>query len=128
MGRRTGPTPETVALVMARQEGRCVCCGHMLTGQRGWDWGLHHRRGRDGRPDSHQPQNLIAVHGADNVTSCHGFVHSHRRAAEDFGWWLSRTAGVDPLLVPVHVVGAVPHRVYLTADGGVADVPPDVAA
>lgn len=120
---RNGPSPETVELVVYRDGSRCVCCGVQVTGERGFGWSLHHRRGRDGKPDSHQPQNLITVCGGDNVTGCHGNVHSRRSESQPNGWWLSRIAGTDPLLVPVLVYrGSV--FVYLTADGQYSDEPP----
>ena len=126
MKRRPGPPPEVVELVLFRDGNRCVCCGWpSACGIRGVTWSLHHRRGRDGRPDSHQPQNLITVCGGDNVTGCHGRIHQNRGEAQENGWWLSRIAGTDPLTVPV----LVDHRsrwVYLAADGTYSDDPPEV--
>ena len=124
MKRPAGPTPEIVAWVFDRDRRRCVVCGWRLSGARGLDWSIHHRRGRDGRPDSHQPQNLIAVCGGDNVTGCHGRIHQRRSEAQPNGWWLSRIAGTDPLTVPV-LVERGSRWVYLTADGEYADVPPE---
>jgi hypothetical protein len=128
--RATGPTPETVALVIKRDRGLCVVCGEELHGERGMQWSIHHRRGRDGRPDSHEPQNLIAVCGADNVTQCHGRIHGSRTEAQDNGWWISRIgppALIDPLQIPI-LVDQESRWVYLTADGGISDHPPEEAA
>jgi len=114
--RASGPDPLTVELVVLRDRGRCVPCGMQLFGDRGEYWCLHHRRGRDGKPDSHSAQNLIAVCGASNVAACHGRIHQQRAEAEANGWWLSRVAGTDPLTVAVYVASQH-RRVFLTADG-----------
>lgn len=118
----TGPTPDVVQAVIWRDGARCVRCAEFVVGERGYRWSLHHRRGRDGRPDSHQTQNLIVVCGGDNVTGCHGAIHGGRREAERQGWWLSRIAGTDPLLVPVWVERLGGPR-FLTSDGEYADEP-----
>jgi hypothetical protein len=90
---------------------------------RAWDWSIHHRRGRDGRSDSHRPQNLVSLCGADNHNAdCHGWVHQNSAQARAVGLWLSRVAGDDPLFVPVEVFGAR-EPVYLTADGRYAAKP-----
>ena len=122
--RSTGPDAETVALVVYRDRG-CIVCGGPLSGERGIDWSIHHRRGRDGKPDSHQPQNLIAVCGGDNVTGCHGRIHSRRSEAQPNGWWLSRVAGEDPLTVPL-LMEHESRWVYLTESGAYTDNPPEV--
>jgi len=120
--RATGPDAATVELVLDRDSRRCICCGIGLSGERGWGWSIHHRRGRDGKPDSHQPQNLISVCGADNHSGCHGRIHQRRSESEPAGWWLSRVAGTDPLTVAV-LVDHGSRWVYLTADGRYADEP-----
>jgi hypothetical protein len=119
--RYTGPSRDVVDMVVERDGYCCVRCGGRITGHRGFSWSLHHRRGRDGLHDSHQPQNLITLHGASNVHSCHGAVHSHRGQAMDAGYSLSRIAGADPLLYAVLLHGE--RFVYLTADGRYADDP-----
>lgn len=123
--RSTGPDEATVQAVVNR-DGGCVVCGGALFGARGIDWSIHHRRGRDGKPDSHSVQNLIAVCGGDNVTGCHGRIHSRRSESQPAGWWLSRVAGEDPLTVPL-LVDRESRWVYLTADGRYSDEPPEVA-
>ena len=120
--RPKGPDWPTVEAVVLRDEGRCVCCGQLLLGVRGWDWSIHHRRGRDGRSDSHQPQNLILVCGADNQSGCHGFIHQRRSESQPNGWWLSRIAGTDPRFAPL-LVGQE-RWVYLTSTGEYSDNPP----
>lgn len=123
--RARGPDKPTVELVLERDRGCCVCCGVRLYGERGVDWSIHHRRGRDGKPDSHQPQNLITVCGGNNHTGCHGLIHQRRSESEPKGWWLSRVGGVDPLTRPV-LVDRESRWVYLTADGRMSDSPPEV--
>lgn len=122
-----GPDEQTVDLVFERDSNCCICCGKGLSrDDRGWSWSLHHRRGRDGKPDSHMPQNLITVCGRDNVSWCHGRIHQRRSEAQLNGWWLSRIAGTDPLTVAV-LVDHGSRWVYLTADGRYSDSPPEVA-
>lgn len=111
-------------MVLERDRGCCIRCGTELSGERGYGWSIHHRRGRDGRPDSHTPQNLIAVCGGDNMAGCHGRIHSYRSIAQANGWWLSRIAGTDPLTVAV-LIEHESREVYLTADGDYSDGPPE---
>jgi hypothetical protein len=127
--RNTGPDPATVAIVRERDAYRCVRCDVPCIGERGWQWSIHHRRGRDGKPDSNLPQNLLTVCGADNVTGCHGFIESHRAEGRDNGWRIDRNGvATDPLLIPVLVCHGS-RWVYLTADGRYSDDPevPDAA-
>lgn len=122
MSRRTGPDPVTVEAVVKRESGRCIVCGTALAGDRGVGWALHHRRGRDGKPDSHTVQNLIAVCGGDNQSGCHGLIHKFSSSVgAPSGWWLSRIAGTDPLTVPV-LISHEGRWVLLTADGMYEDV------
>jgi 5-methylcytosine-specific restriction endonuclease McrA len=113
-----GPDFLTVQRVLSRDELRCARCGDDLVGVRSVGWSVHHRRGRDGRPDSHKAQNLVAVCGSDNQTGCHGQIHSRRHRARGEGFWLSRIAGEDPLRVPI--VHAVHGRCWLRDDGTVS--------
>jgi len=118
--RRTGAPSDVVDAVLSRattDEGVHVCevCGDPITGERGWDWSLHHRRGRDGKPDSHLPQNLLLVHGRDNVTACHGRIHRNREGESRYNGWLISRNGIvsDPLVIPVLLFGQSAW-VYLT--------------
>lgn len=119
-----GPDADTVRLVLIREFGCCAICGNELPGERGFGWSVHHRRGRDNKPDSHTVQNLIAVCGGDNVTGCHGRIHQRRSEAQPNGWWLSRIAGTDPLTVPL-LIERESRWVYLTATGEYSDDPPE---
>src|SRR5690606_32936268 len=130
----SGPTEATVILVVRRsmrdRKATCEVCGDSVNGTRGVDWAVHHRRGRDGRPDSHTPQNLLLVCGGSNVDRCHGIIHAdHGSEAEIAGWLISRNAipTRDPLAVPV-LIDRGSRWTYLTADGGYADDPPGEVA
>lgn len=124
----SNPDAPTVELVLARAMSRghlyCEICADRVTGERGVDWALHHRRGRDGRPDAHSPQNLLVVHGRDNVTACHGRAHRNREGESgNFGWLISRNGiNRDPLRVPL-LTDNGSRWVYLSADGQYVDEP-----
>lgn len=129
--RPTGPDMAVVVAVLLRASSRdgrprCEVCGDLLTGARGFDWSLHHRRGRDGSAGEHAAENLLAVDGASNVDRCHGVIHSDRGRAEANGWSITRNAPiggapVDPLAVAV-LVDNGRRRVYLTAAGSYVEV------
>lgn len=124
----SNPDAATVEMVLARASARghlyCEVCSDRVTGTRGLDWALHHRRGRDGKPDSHTAPNLLVVHGPDNVTACHGRIHRNRAGeAQDFGWLIKRNGvNTNPLRIPV-LVDRESRWVYLTAAGTYADEP-----
>jgi len=125
--------PDVVEAVLERASLQgflgCEVCGDSITGERGWDWSLHHRRGRDGKPDSHMPQNLLLVHGASNVDACHGRIHRNREGESRLrGWLIGRNSiPSDPLLVPA-LLCAESAWCYLDDLGGYADNPPVVTA
>lgn len=125
--RAGGPTKTVVTVVLARscRDGRpcCEVCGQPLSGERGYDWSLHHRRGRDGSAGEHDAANLLAVCGGSNVDRCHGRIHAGRPAAETNGWSISRNSPADPLTVAL-VVDNGKRRVLFTADGGYLEQPP----
>lgn len=115
--KNTGPDAATVALVFARDHSRCARCAQPITGTRGLDWSVQHRRARQGsdtRPDTNQPQNLLLLHGS-GTTLCHGHVESHRVEAREFGWAVRQSD--DPALMPV--LHAVHGWVLLTPAGGI---------
>lgn len=125
--RPRNPTDAVAQVVIARAHLLdvlcCEVCAEPITGTRGVDWALHHRRGRDGRADCHTPQNLLVVHGADNVTACHGRIHRNEGGESGTnGWLISRNGFADLLMVAVLL-----HResrwVYLDSEGGYEDQP-----
>lgn len=123
--RSTGPDSHTVEVVLERDNWSCGCCGHGLSGERGRDWSIQHRRprraGGDPRPDVNLPSNLFPVHG-DGTTGCHGRIESYRAEAYDNGWLLHD--GDVPSQSPI--CHAVHGWCHLTDDGRVEYAPPPV--
>ncbi len=131
--RSTGPASDVVEVVLERAQRfgpdylpNCEVCGYPLRGERGVDWSIHHRRGRDGADDSHTAPNLLAVHGVSNVDRCHGEIHrNHDNESVDNGWVISRNGVMrDPLQIPVLIENGS-RWTYLTADGRYSDDPPE---
>jgi hypothetical protein len=130
--RHTGPDDDTVITVLmrSRRDGHACCeiCGGPITGERGRDWCVHHRRGRDGVRTDNRVENLLLCCGADNQAGCHGRIHGRRGEAEPAGWWISRIPALgghlpDPATVSV-LIDNGSRVVYLGADGGYHDNPP----
>lgn len=123
----TGPDAFTVARALARaMRGDVLCCevcAEPLFGQRGLSWSIHHRRGREGSRTDNGVANLLVVDGADNVSGCHGRIHSRRSESRPAGWWLSRGVGEDPRTVPV-LIDNGSRVVYFGDDGRYYDAPP----
>ncbi|MER7331611.1 MULTISPECIES: hypothetical protein [unclassified Micromonospora] len=121
--RNTGPSAETVTLLFRRDQGRCARCGDPIRGERGRDWSVQHRRarqGRDLRPDTNQPPNLVLLDGSA-TTGCHGHVESRRAEARVNGWAIRQTD--NPAEVPVN--HAVHGWVLLTPDGDIQTYSPN---
>lgn len=115
--RNTGPTTQTVTLVLERDRWSCVRCGRSIAGgERGRDWSIQHRipRGMGGSRDErlNLPSNLMVLCGS-GVTLCHGDVESHREISLAEGFLLRRIQ--DPTAVPV---SAAEGWVLLDNDGG----------
>lgn len=114
----TGPDAATVQLVLARDLHACVRCGADLFGLRGVGWSIQHRRARGmggtDRPDTNQPQNLLAVCGS-GTTGCHGWMEGHPIGAEVAGWRVRQSD--DPRRMPVD--HARYGRVFLTPNGSI---------
>lgn len=115
--RNTGPSPETVTLVLERDRWSCVRCGRSVAGgERGRDWSIQHRipRGMGGSRDDrlNLPSNLLVLCGS-GVTLCHGEVESHREIALVAGFLLYRAQ--EPTEVPV---AALEGWVLLDDEGG----------
>lgn len=121
--RNTGPTPEVVALVWGRDEGRCAACAGRVTGERGFDWSVHHRLGRKRggtvRPFVNMPGNLVLLHGHGSAL-CHGDVGRHVARFTDAGL-LVREGVVLPADTPIE--HAVHGRVLLRDDGTWTEAP-----
>ena len=85
--RLTGPDALALETVAERDGACCARCAQPVTGQRGVDFHVHHRRprraGGDGRPDVNLPSNLVLLH-----PSCHTHVEAHRAVAYDLGFLL----------------------------------------
>ena len=120
----SGPDRLTVDAVLERDCWSCVLCGTGVTGERGRDWSIHHRRpramGGTDRLDSNSPANLLTVCGS-GTSGCHGVIESHRAAAYNAGWLLHQ--GDDPTRLAV-LVDRRSRWVYLTADAGMSATPP----
>lgn len=112
------PTAKTLALVAARDSGRCAWCGGEVSGRRGEDFSLHHRRpagmGGDRRPETHGAGNLVLLHGS-GTTGCHGAVESQRAYALAKGFLISKLSAEHPSTWPIQ--HAVHGWCYLLDDG-----------
>lgn len=114
------------ALVVERDEGRCVRCGVQLfdDGRPVRQYSLQHRRARgmggSKAGDTNGPQNLILVCGhatgggwGVQGSGCHHLMESRNSAGWERGWWIKQ--GENPLEIPVSTWRG---RVWLDADGG----------
>jgi hypothetical protein len=109
----SGPDAATVALVLARDGDSCARCGHGLSGVRGENWSIHHRKLRS-QGGNNSPANLVALCGHGTV-GCHGFAHRAPKRARMEGGWILRSTD-DPAAYPVaHKLHGL---VFLTAAGG----------
>lgn len=99
-------TKKTRALVIARDEGRCVRCGVYVadpdTLEPFVQYSLQHRRARGAGgskdPVTDSPENLIVLCGT-GTTGCHGWAESHRTNAQRLGYSVPQWQ--DPAVVPV---------------------------
>lgn len=119
-------SPKVRALVIERDEGRCVRCGVQLCDDDGRpfrQYSLQHRRatgmGGSRAPDTNAPQNLILVcghatgGGVNGGTGCHWRMEQRSSAGWEHGWWIKQAE--DPLEIPVTTWRG---PVFLDADGG----------
>lgn len=118
------PTKDVLAIVQERDDNRCAYCGYVVTGERGFDWSLHHRRnsgsGGDPRPETHAPGNLVLLHGS-GTTYCHGTVESRRDDSRTSGFLISKLTRRSPSSYVIE--HAVHGLCYLLDDGSVRLVP-----
>lgn len=110
------PSKATFEAVMLRDHESCAFCGLGVSGVRGYDFSLHHRRpaqaGGDRSPEAHKPGNLILLHGHGTV-SCHWEVESRRTRSKQSGFLVPRPQ--LPATVPIkHAV----HGLVLLGDDG----------
>lgn len=110
---------DTVALIWERDEGRCAKCGDPISGERGRDWSVQHRKGR-GMGGAKwdwvrgSAANGCLLHGS-GTTLCHGYVTDHPDYGFDTGLAVSRHR--DPCEIAVR--HAVHGLVFLELDGSV---------
>lgn len=92
MSRNTDPTRKTRAIVLDRDEHRCVVCSTSQGLQ------IHHRRARGmggtRRPDTNHPQNLVTV-----CAHHHQWIETHRVWATGHGLLVKQSE--DPAAIPV---------------------------
>lgn len=104
-----GPTETVLKQVLMRDDNKCAKCGKQISGERGRDWSLHHRRPRGAGGTSlvwpNLPGNLILLHGS-GVDGCHGDVESYRDDAREKGFLVAlngkRKSSAVPILHAVH--------------------------
>lgn len=119
--------PKVRALVIERDEGRCVRCGVQLCDDDGRpfrQYSLQHRRatgmGGSKADDTNAPQNLILVCGhatgggwGVQGTGCHHAMEARTSAGWEKGWWIKQAE--NPLEIPVSTWRG---PVFLDAEGG----------
>lgn len=118
--RPTGPDRLTVEAVWDRAGGRCEISGVQLSGERGIDWQVHHRRprrmGGSRLDDTNSVENLMLL-----SPEAHEHVERNRSEAYERGWLVRQDA--VPAAVPVVVmVDGRPALVLLTDDAAYAPV------
>jgi len=119
MGRKvTGATPGVVRTVFTRDEGCCARCGSAITGERGRDWSVHHRRPRGSGGSRigwvNSAANLVLLCGS-GTTGCHGHIESHRTESYEAGFLVSQNGIHTAMDVPIR--HSIHGRVYLCEDG-----------
>lgn len=110
------PSKKTFEQVLIRDDSNCAFCGLGVSGERGFDFSLHHRRpaqaGGDRSREAHAAGNLILLHG-HGTDGCHGLVESRRLRSVELGLLVKRPA--MPARVPLkHAV----HGWCLLGDDG----------
>jgi 5-methylcytosine-specific restriction protein A len=116
--RSTGPDRLTVEALWDRAGGRCEISGVPLSGVRGEDYHVHHRRprrmGGSRLDDTNSVENLMLL-----SPEAHEHVEKNRTEAYERGWLVRQDA--TPAAVPVVVmVDGRPALVLLTDDAAYA--------
>lgn len=102
-------------LVMERDRMHCAACGRGVSGERGWDYHLHHRRPRSLGGSSlawvNMPANLVLLHA-----HCHSEIESERSTWRERGFLVSANGVLRAGEVPIQ--HAALGYVRLLDDGG----------
>lgn len=97
---QTGPSKLVVALVFDRDGGCCIRCGTPARGERGVDYSIHHRAGRQmggtKRASVNLPSNLVTTCG-NGTQGCHGWIGANVAEAHRKG--LLVLSSLDPKTV-----------------------------
>lgn len=118
----TGPSRKVRALVWARDDGRCVACGTVITP--GMWRSIQHRLAR-AHGGCSEPPNLILLCGSATSAGCHRRAEDRDEEYRRRGYWIRSGVSADPAGVPVLVVRPSGTRwVRLTADGRYAGAEP----
>jgi 5-methylcytosine-specific restriction enzyme A len=116
--RDTGPSKDAVELVLFRAGFQCEVCSVGLSGIRGVDYHIHHRRARRMGGSQWEGINLCSnLLALDRF--CHQDIESRRAHALETGRLVPSSA--DPAYVAVLVQD---HWKYLRADGSTSLHPP----
>lgn len=108
----TAPSRALCILVDTRDRYACVRCGRSLTVVAG---SRHHRLKR--REGGHTASVLVLLCGS-GVTLCHGWAHSHPKAARAEGLIIPAAGRIRAVDVPHIPVKTVDGWVLLDDDGG----------
>lgn len=118
------PSKRTFELVMLRDLAACAFCGMDVSGNRGFDFSLHHRRpaqaGGDRSQEAHAAGNLVLLHG-HGTAGCHGLVESRRSRSLELGLLVKRPR--LPSGVPIK--HAAHGWVLLADDGSITSTTPE---
>lgn len=106
----TGFAKHVEALIIERDQGRCVRCGaHVVHLERGFAWSIHHRRPR-GAGGTTLRWVSLAANGVtlcgSGTTGCHGWVERERTKAFDLGLLVSKIG------VATATTTRLKHRLY----------------
>lgn len=114
--RYTGPSEQTINVVLVRDGWCCVRCGENV---HPYPYQIHHRRPRGMGGTSlsagNYPSNLLTL-----CLPCHAYIESNRREAYSKGWLVGRHVA-DPSTIPCLVDHESAWK-YLSS--GYSDNPP----
>ncbi len=114
----TGFPSAVATMVLVRDQGCCAYCGRHVSGLRGREWSIHHRKprgmGGSGSPVVSSAANGVVLCG-NGTMSCHGAVEKKREAAKLLGFLIPTNSIIDPVDVPIR--HAIHGWVLLRNDG-----------